>query len=354
MSTEFDHTSMVLDCVTKMLNTYTSGMSEAQFFSANIIDSSSVTEQMMHEQNDGVVEYCMANGCLAALPPFERGSYVDFGERRFISWEVLEVAEDYFRISLEHYPILFADLDNSVSLAAQARSLSRSWYLASRMIVRVKVLTDKEHQEMISHHPDYVNYRNLNSPELLRKLSAQLKSPYYVGGVLESYEYFLPHDLQKIRKKGKYETSSGEFVNGTWVRDLIDEALTDHVDNALHNMTFVSLGPLFEMFTYINYMLSQKATPATTHRKVSSAYMLNPEITDLRKERHFGTIKFVSENKPRAVNAANIQRIYTTAAWQRRGHLRHLASGKIVPVKPATCHRQGLGDALAPQVVYTV
>ena len=354
MPYEFDHTAIASDCIMNMLNRYTTGMSQDQFYSANIIDTSDVTEQMMHEQNDGVVEYCKTNGCFAALPPFERGSFIDRGERRFISWEVLEVQDDYFRIALEHYPILFAD-DNYEHPHLDLDTLThKCWYLSCRMVVRVKVLTDEEHQVMLSNHPDYVKYRNLNSPELLRKLSAQLKSPYYIGGVLESCEFFLPHDLQKIRKKGKYETTSGDFVNGVWVRDIVDATLSEGTERMLSYMTFVSLGPLFEMFTYVNYMLSQKSTGSTTHRKVSSAYMINPELVNLRKERHFGAIKVISEKKPRAVNKTNIQRIYTTAAWQRRGHLRHLASGKIIPVKSATCHRQGLGDALAPQVVYKI
>ena len=119
-------------------------------------------------------------------------------------------------------------------------------------------------------------------------------------------------------------------------------------------MLFVGGGPLIEMFAYINYMLSNKATKTTTHRTVSSIYAPNPDATDVRKERHFGKFTVVSEKKPRSVNAGNIQRVYTAVAWQRRSHLRHYASGKVVPIKSTTCKRHGMEDTAAPQVVYKV
>lgn len=117
-------------------------------------------------------------------------------------------------------------------------------------------------------------------------------------------------------------------------------------------MLFCSAGPILEMFQYINYMLSSRSTSSSTLRKITSVYSPNPENTELRKERHFGKIKTISVKKPHAVNQQNVHRVYTTISWQRRSHVRHLKSGRVVPVKSATCTRHGVESTEVPQVIY--
>lgn len=365
MAEEFDYTPLVADCIMTMLSRYSTGVPKDEFYSKNILDVSDVAEDDMSATSPEVIQYCKDNGCYAALPPFEEGVFIDRGQGRYIHWKVLEVEEDYYRLMLDHYPIIFADNDvadfNAGFDIATKAGHTNCWYLAGRIIVKVKILNEDEHIEMISHHPDYVHHAKAmcnDDPavmtKLLRGLSAKLKSACYVGGVVEDSTYFLPHDLIKIKKKGKYATSDGKFVNGLWVKDAVDTTLELAADYGLHSMLFVSMGPMIEMFTYVNYLLSQKSTSSSTLRKITSVYLPNVEIADVRKERHFGKLKVISDKKPRAINAHNIQRVYTAIAWQRRSHLRHLASGKVVPVKSATCKRHNMEDASAPQVIYKV
>ena len=160
--------------------------------------------------------------------------------------------------------------------------------------------------------------------------------------------------MKKIAKKGKYYTSDGTYVNGNWIRKIISDSLAPAMDSGLNSMLFCSAGPIIEMMLYVNYLLSQKSTSTSTHRTVSSIYLPNTENPEIRKERHFGKLKVVSEKKPRSVNADNVHRVYTTVSWQRRGHLRHYASGKVVPVKSAICKRHNMDKVPAPQVVYKV
>lgn len=347
------------------LNSHNRGITESQFYAKNILDATGVSEKDMQKANDSVVQYCKDVGCYAALPPFEEGAFIDSEQGRYIHWHVLEVEDDSFLLGLDHYPLIAVDSGNvrgeGVTLVSEEH---KCWYLSCRVVVRVKVLTSEEHKKMLSHHPDYVMYANSlsnNDPkknlEILNKLSAQLKSDGYVGGVVESYEYFIPQDFKRICKKGKYTAPDGSIINGNLVRETVDmdrAYVSGRVEYALQTMLFVSTGPMIEMLTYVNYMLSQKSTGCSTLRKVSSAYMINPETQDLRKERHFGKLKMVSEKKPRAITEHNIQRIYTTISWQRRSHIRHLASGKVVPVKSAVCKRHNLGESEVSQVVYKV
>ena len=342
--------SIVSDCILHMLNGYNSGITQEQFYKNNIVDTSDITEAMMKEVNDEVIEYCRENGCYAALPPFEHGSFIDRSERRYVEWQVLDVEEDYFRIEFNHYPIIhtgtyYLDLTEDIA--------RRCWYRSCRTVVKVKVLTTEEHIALLSHHPDFEYLgEKYKTPEMLEKLSNILKTTSHVGGVLESYEYFMPRDLKKIYKKGKYSTSDGQFVNATWIRSAIDETFESEADMGLNSVLFCSLGPIVEMFIYINYMLLQKSTSTSTLRHITSTYALNTDTPELRKERHFGKIKIISEKKPRAINVHNIQRIYTTMSWQRRSHVRHLASGKVVPVKSAVCKRHNADTTTAPQVIY--
>ncbi len=339
------------------LDSYNTGISKEQFYSMNIVDATDVSMEDMNSVRTELIQYCKDNGCYAALPPFEEGAFIDKSERRYFHWKVLEVQEDYYRMELDYYPLLIVDFDTTGKHEGiDFRKLSHPcWYLAGRTTVKVKVLSDAEYIEMLSHIPEYVDHEKElgnHKDEILHKFYDLLKSMNYVGGAIEGYEYYYTKDLMKIRKKGKYSTPNGEFINGAWIRQTIDATLEHVADRGRHSMLFVSAGPIIEMFTYINYMLSLKSTSSSTLRKITSIYVPNSEHAETRKERHFGKLKMISEKKPRAINAHNIQRIYTTMSWQRRSHIRHLASGKIVPVKSAICKRHNADDAIAPQVVY--
>ena len=349
--------------ITSALDSRNRGITEDQFYSLNLIDATDVTEEELTNATEGVIGYCKDNGCYAALPPFEEGAFIDRTERRYFHWKVIEVLEDSYRMVVEHYPLLVIDSDTTGKhIGTDFTKIPRyCWYLSGRVTMRVKVLSDGEHQALLSHHPDFVDRASKlcgsnaqKRDELLQKLSDRLKAAGYVGGVIEDYEYFYEHDLIKIRKKGKYFDANGNIINGAWIKDVIDSTLEHASDRGLQSLLYVSCGPFIEMFTYLNYLLSNKSTSTSMHRKVSAIYAPNTETPELRKERHFGKVTIVSEKKPRAVNTENIQRIYTTVAWQRRSHLRHLKSGKVVPVKSAICNRHNLEGAVAPQVVYKV
>lgn len=357
----------VTDCITVLLQSYNSGISQEQFYAANILDVTDVAESDLVSANREVLSFCAKNGVLAALPLFETGSYIDAEQGRYISWRVLEIGDDYFRLCLDHYPIVAVDSLShwKADWHVDHSFLShRCWYRGGHIVVRVKSLTASEHRDMISHHPDYVLHADrlcggdpAKKSKLLSELSERLMADDYIGGVLEECEFYFPQDLKKICKKGKYYTTSGELVNGKWVRDLLEPSKPDvqsQLEFALHSMQFESMGPVIEMFVYVNYLLSQKSTTSSTLRHITSLYSPVQRTEELRKERHFGKLRVVSEKKPIAVTSENIQRVYTAVAWQRRGHLRHYKSGKVVPIKSVTCRRHGVEDATASQVVYKV
>lgn len=356
MPAEFDYTPLVTDCIMGMLNKYNSGITQDQFYAMNIIDTTDVTESEMASVNQEVITFCKENGCYAALPPFEEGAFVDQTERRYIHWKVLDIQEDYFLIKFDHYPVIFAANDvlekpYNIDVSIVERTC---WYRAGSVTVKVKVVTDDEHMKMLEMHPEYLEFikTHKNSPDVLRRLSAYLKTSCHVGGVLEDSTYYLSEDFKKILKKGKYYTSDGQFVNGTWVRDAINGTLEVATDFGWKSINYVSLGPVVEMFVYINYMLSQKSTSSSTVRHITPIYAPSSAFVETRKERHFGKLKVISEKKPRSVNATNIHRVYSAISWQRRSHLRHYKSGKIVPIKSAVCKRHNVETIPAPQVVY--
>ena len=362
MEDNIDYMKQVSDCVMPMLDHYNTGISQEQFYRMNIVDVTDVSEDDMRAANAGVIQYCRDNGCYAALPPFEEGAFIDRQQGRYVHWKVLEVCEDNFKLALDHYPII--SVDEAVYLDDYSACSRKCWYLSSHVLLTVKLLTSDEHQAMMSHHPDYVRYASsfcgsnpAKMKELLAKLSNQVKAESYVGGVINDYTYNLPQSFAKICKKGKYYTPDGEFVNASWIRattDVNKSYVAERLNAALHTVLFGSAGPIIEMFTYVNYMLSKKSEGTSTLRHIESVYMPAENSEESRKERHFGSIKVVSEKKPKPVTEHNMQRIYTMVAWQRRSHLRHLASGKIVPVKSATCRRHNTDNAEAPQVVYKV
>ena len=356
MANKSEYIPMVSDCILHMFDTYNSGITKEEFFSKNIIDATDVSEDDMRAVNAEVIQYCNQNGCYAALPPFEEGAFIDRSERRYTHWKVLDVQEDYFRMELNHYPIIHVDdeIGKQIANGNSANISHPCWYLACKTIVKVKIFDTDDHIKMLSYHPDFadMDLTQRTYAGALRKASELLKTENHIGGVIESYEYYMPHDLKKIVKKGKYYTSDGEFINGSWVKEVVTDSLELGASAGLNSILFCSAGPIIEMLVYINYMLSQKTTSSSTHRTITSIYLPNPNSEETRKERHFGKVKFISEKKPRVVNAQNVQRVYTTISWQRRSHLRHYASGKLVPVRSAICKRHNAEDISAPQVIY--
>ena len=343
------------DYIKNTLDSYNTGLTKEQFYSLNIVDATDVSLADMNAVRDGFIQYCKENGCYAALPPFEEGAFIDRTERRYFHWKVLEVQEDYYRMALEYYPLLVVGPDTTYEGVDFSKYAHPCWYLAGRVTIKVKRLIASEYAELLSYTPDYAKYaKELENDKegFFNRFTEFLDRMHYIGGTVEDYEYYYTRDLTKIRKKGKYTTSTGEFINGTWVREVVDATLEKAADRGRKCMLFVSGGALIEMFTYINYMLSLKSTSSSTLRKITSVYAPDAEKADTRKERHFGKITMVSAKKPRAINVHNIQRIYTTMSWQRRSHVRHLASGKVVPVKSAVCKRRNAEDVVAPQVVY--
>ena len=359
----FVRNTTVRDYITSTLDSYNRGLTQDQFYALNIIDTTGVSEEELDTAANSVIQYCKDNGCYAALPPFEEGAFIDRQERRYFHWKVLEVLEDGYRMVVEHYPLLVIDSDTTGKHSGMdfTKAVRYCWYLSGRVTIKVKALSIDEYKELLSHHPDYIDRANKQCgnnarkrEELLGHLARRMQSVGYIGGVVEDYEYFYNHDLTKMRKKGKYFDADGNIINGTWIKEVIDSTIEHAGDRGLQSLLYVSCGPLIEMFSYLNYMLSNKSTSTSMHRTVSSVYAPNTDAPDLRKERHFGKFTIISEKKPRAVNVQNIQRVYTTVAWQRRSHLRHYASGKVVPVRSATCTRHNIEGAAAPQVVYKV
>lgn len=61
--------------------------------------------------------------------------------------------------------------------------------------------------------------------------------------------------------------------------------------------------------------------------------------TDMRKIRHLGKIRIISEKKPSTPTMQKIIR-YSLSEWQRQGFIRHYKNGKTVNIMPTTVHRK--------------
>lgn len=343
------------------LNALNKGMTKRDFFDNNIIDFTDVTYGDMMLIADEVLQFGKDNGCYAALPPFETGSFIDRSERRYTYWKVLDINEDFFRIELYHYPIFFSDYEGrpQVMDLPVLESHGECWFLACKVVMKVKLLDEKEREDIIFQNPvvgeELTETKNVNMRLIYAEgiLKQARKNDGLIGGIIESCEFFTPKAFEKIGKMGKYSTPDGKVINGGDVREIINNTNEIAMDYAKKTMVFTSVGPLMEALTYVNYMLSDKNTSSSTLRKISSSYALSSEVPTNKKERHFGKIKVVSEKKPRQITKENVQRIYKTLSWSKRSHVRHLKSGKVIPIKSQVCHRHFDGDkADAQKVIY--
>ena len=79
------------------------GLTREEFFKNNIIDFTMVSEDNINESIDGVRRRTKELGCLSAIPPFETGSFIDDSEHRYIVWKVLDIQDDYYRLSVDFY-----------------------------------------------------------------------------------------------------------------------------------------------------------------------------------------------------------------------------------------------------------
>lgn len=331
------------------------GISEDQFYNDNnIVDFTDVSTDDMREVNDGIMEFSKINGCYAALPPFEKGSFIDRSERRFSVWQVLQVTDDYYDIKFDHYPIYH--FRNGVTGEDEMRAC---WVKAASVTVRVKKLSYEERVDIVLSNPWYDRLASevaKRGEKNKLEFSAYIKDtieqmPLEIGGVLLSSESFLPAIYKKIGKS-KMITPEGSIINASEVRAIIDQS-SQMTDYAMQTMIFTSLGPVIEAFTYVNYVLSAKKNTGeklSSYKHISKEYVLpgDSEREEVRRERHFGKIRFVSGPKPEAVTKENAHIVYKTLSWQRRSHLRHLQNGKVVSVKEAVCKRKLL-DQEDPQ-----
>lgn len=105
-----------------------------------------------------------------------------------------------------------------------------------------------------------------------------------------------------------------------------------------------------QAMTYVNVLLSQnkakiKHDPKPNHdteHKVQAIF--NPEKQSERKIRTIGPVSINSRSVPHAPTKKSLTK-YTIESWNRRGHMRHYKSGKIVYIKPTTPHRHALKNS---------
>ncbi len=379
--------SKIAEFIYTNLSLRNKGISKEEFYANNIVDFTDVLVEDMYPLDKAGkpsmckdwFNYSIQNGHYAALPPFEEGSFIDRRERRFIKWKVLDVSDDHYDMELENYP-LFADSDHPVKD-------NDCWFMATRFVVRVSFLDDEQRRYVLLNSPDIINSideRFTTYEELMESWNKYLEakkliesgtavySPLYshysemeevvknavscdnamVGGRILEGEFYTPKAFEKIREKGKYIASDGTILNKADVCRVIDDSIKETMGYAWQSMKFVAIGPLIEAFSYLNFVLSSPETDTKTIRKISSSYALSEDDQEIRRERHFGKIKVVSEKKPKTVTKENVERIYTTLSWQRRSHLRHLKSGKVVPVKSSVCRRKGSDNTSDPKVIY--
>ena len=79
-------------------------------------------------------------------------------------------------------------------------------------------------------------------------------------------------------------------------------------------------------------------TQATTTKKHAAGTGQEKPVPE-RVVHHVGKIRIISESKPRRVTKSSIRR-YRLDSWERRGHVRHMKSGKTVYIKAQTMHRK--------------
>lgn len=104
-----------------------------------------------------------------------------------------------------------------------------------------------------------------------------------------------------------------------------------------------------QAMTYVNVLLSQnkaKIKPSSKpaddgERKTQARF--DPEKQAERKVRTIGPVSIKSRSVPHTPTKKSVIR-YTMESWNRRGHMRHYKSGKVVYIKPTTPHRHALKD----------
>lgn len=117
------------------------------------------------------------------------------------------------------------------------------------------------------------------------------------------------------------------------------------------------LGKLFIYYILLsNYYLSQKRpvlekknTIQNKKIKTTTKPIDTTDTTPIKRIRHIGNIRFVSEKPP---SKPNKERIYTYRMenWGVRGHIRHYKNGKTVYIQPQTRHRKSLNGHTNPKI----
>ena len=239
--------------IIESLNSKNSGVSKEEFYKSNILDFSDVSWDDMRAIDNELLRFGKENGCYAALPLFEKGSFIDTSERRFSTWEVLEVNEDYYRLKLCHYPVFHS--------FQQIEELHKyDWFMASSVTMKVKLLNEEERENILFMNPsviDRLSRLEKNSQAGLMyaaDIAMQVKhNDGLVGGIIENYENYLPDVVKKLRKKGKYVRTDGTFIDAGLIREVLD-CVDDTSGYSLKTHLFTSVGPLIEAFTYTNYI----------------------------------------------------------------------------------------------------
>lgn len=102
-----------------------------------------------------------------------------------------------------------------------------------------------------------------------------------------------------------------------------------------------------QAMTYVNVLLSQNKAkikpnpkPADDGERKTQA-QFDPEKQAERKVRTIGPVSIRSRSVPHAPTKKSVVK-YTMESWNRRGHMRHYKSGKVVYIKPTTPHRHAL------------
>lgn len=251
-----------------------------------------------------VTEYIRRAGFMSLIPCYNNG-LLRLGDNDYIIWEIININADdgYMKIHLTRY----ADISTS----------------GYTNIVPIIEFDSDVHQTVHNNEP---------------------------AQHFEFNEYKTVLDMYSSLPMKSLRWTKEERVAWSKVTLRILRALESDSDEGMSYRVVVETVTTFAtIISAVNYMLSKRSARKTQFsHEVMQNNAYDEQAQKERVVRSIGDIMFSSVRPPRESTYENVVN-YRVAAWNVRGHERHLANGKVVYIPPRVNHRKCMGD-LAYQV----
>lgn len=232
-----------------------------------------------------------------------------------------------------------------------------------RRMIRWEILDlDFEHLSITLYLQDYLN----KSGHYLGGIDGKIKIDLLPGHTNEDGEYdqvcqmsvLEEHDFPEIyREISQKQLGWNELEYRIWQMTVIE-----HCDNVAAQQARLEMSVLTNLarifLTYItvtNYIMRKHRVKTVENKENAAPDARRIETPDDRTSKHhtaekpvperithhIGQIKIISATRPRRPTKSSV-RNYRLESWERRGHVRHLKSGKQVYIRPSVYHRKSM------------